>query len=442
MIRFAERQLEAWMTSDNRKPLILRGARQVGKTYLLKEFGRKHYHKVAYVNCDNNPRVKELFDIGYDTNVIVRNLSAISKVDITPGDTLIILDEAQEIPKALTSLKYFCEDAPQYNIAVAGSLLGIALHRGTSAPVGKVDIIQLYPMTFGEFLVAKGDGRLWEMIEECDWTSMAIQHPYLVDSLRQYYFTGGMPAAIEEYIKNGKLDKVRRIQSAILRTYQDDMSKHAPANVTARINMVWKSIASQLAKDNKKFVYGAVKPGGRAAEFETAIQWLKDCGLVYQVRRTKEPHVPLKFYEDLSAFKLFMLDCGLMGAQANVPADRILIGDNIFKEYKGAFTEQYVAQQLMAMPDTSIFYYSNDNSTMEIDFLVQQGSEVTPIEVKAEENLRSKSLRTYIERHPGLHGIRFSMNGYKRQEWMTNVPLYAVATLGSEFVVKNTSPQC
>lgn len=431
MIRFAERQLEAWMTSDNRKPLILRGARQVGKTYLLKEFGRKHYHKVAYVNCDNNPRVKELFDIGYDTNVIVRNLSAISKVDITPGDTLIILDEAQEIPKALTSLKYFCEDAPQYHIAVAGSLLGIALHRGTSAPVGKVDIIQLYPMTFGEFLVAKGDGRLWEMIEECDWTSMAIQHPYLVDSLRQYYFTGGMPAAIEEYIKNGKLDKVRRIQSAILRTYQDDMSKHAPANVTARINMVWESIASQLAKDNKKFVYGAVKPGGRAAEFETAIQWLKDCGLVYQVRRTKEPHVPLKFYEDLSAFKLFMLDCGLMGAQANVPADRILIGDNIFKEYKGAFTEQYVAQQLMAMPDTSIFYYSNDNSTMEIDFLVQQGSEVTPIEVKAEENLRSKSLRTYVERHPGLHGIRFSMNGYKRQEWMTNVPLYAVATLGS-----------
>lgn len=284
-------------------------------------------------------------------------------------------------------------------------------------------------MTFGEFLVAKGDGDLWKMIEECDWTSMTIQHSYLVDSLRQYYFTGGMPAAVEEYIRSGKLDNVRKIQNAILRTYQDDMSKHAPANVTARISMVWESVASQLAKDNKKFIYGAVKPGGRAAEFETAIQWLKDCGLVYQVRRTKEPLVPLKFYEDLSAFKLFMLDCGLMGAQASVPADQILIGNNIFKEYKGAFTEQYVAQQLMAMPDMGVFYYSNDNSTMEIDFLVQQGSKVTPIEVKAEENLRSKSLHTYVKRYPALHGIRFSMSNYKQQEWMTNVPLYAVATL-------------
>lgn len=429
MKRFAIKELQEWKNSSERKPLILRGARQVGKTFLLKEFGEKYYDKMAYVNCDNNPRLSELFAAGYDITTIIRNLSAITRVNITAGDTLIVFDEVQEIPNALTSLKYFCEDAPEYHVAVAGSLLGIALHEGTSAPVGKVDIMELFPMTFGEFLCAKGDDAIWEMIESCDWTSMKIQHSYIVDCLRQYYFTGGMPAAVRSYVESGNLEKVRKIQKGILKTFQDDMSKHAPSRETPRINMVWESISSQLSRDNKKFIYGAVKPSGRASEFEVAIQWLKDCGLVYQVRRAKEPHIPLKFYEDLSAFKLFMLDCGLMGAQANVAAKRILIGDDIFKEYKGAFTEQYVLQQFVAMDDMHPYYYSNDNSTMEIDFIVQHADHVIPIEVKAEENLRSKSLRSYINRHPELHGIRFSMSNYREQEWMTNIPLYAVTAI-------------
>ena len=426
MERTAFANLLTWKNSNDRKPLILRGARQVGKTYLLRAFGNAEYKKVAYINCDNNPTVNAVFSGGYDMPRILRNRSAIANTSITPGDTLIILDEIQETERGLASLKYFCENAPEYHVAVAGSLLGIALHGGSSFPVGKVDMIDLYPMAFSEFLKAIGEGRLLEMMADGDWDSLRIQHDKLTDCLRQYYFTGGMPAAVEAYTTRHDLKQVRNIQKNILQAYQDDMSKHAPTREIPRINMVWQSISSQLSKENKKFVYGALKKGARASEFEIAIQWLKDCGLIYQINRVKEPHIPLKFYEDLSAFKLFMLDCGLMGAQNDVPADRILIGDDIFKEYKGAFTEQYVMQQLIAMDDMHLYYYSNDNSTMEIDFIAQHGNNVLPIEVKAEENLRAKSLRTFVNNHPELHAIRFSMSGYRRQDWITNVPLFAV----------------
>ena len=426
MERTAFANLLTWKNSNDRKPLILRGARQVGKTYLLRAFGNAEYKKVAYINCDNNPTVNAVVSGGYAMPRLLRNLSAIANTSITPGDTLIILDEIQETERGLASLKYFCENAPEYHVAVAGSLLGIALHGGSSFPVGKVDMIDLYPMAFSEFLKAIGEGRLLEMMADGDWDSLRIQHDKLTDCLRQYYFTGGMPAAVEAYTTRHDLKQVRNIQKNILQAYQDDMSKHAPTREIPRINMVWQSISSQLSKENKKFVYGALKKGARASEFEIAIQWLKDCGLIYQINRVKEPHIPLKFYEDLSAFKLFMLDCGLMGAQNDVPADRILIGDDIFKEYKGAFTEQYVMQQLIAMDDMHLYYYSNDNSTMEIDFIAQHGNNVLPIEVKAEENLRAKSLRTFVNNHPELHAIRFSMSGYRRQDWITNVPLFAV----------------
>jgi predicted AAA+ superfamily ATPase len=336
------------------------------------------------------------------------------------------LDEIQEVPRGLASLKYFCENAPEYHVAVAGSLLGISLHADTSFPVGKVNIIELYPMSYEEFLLAMGEKELLEYLKNKEWASITALKSRYIEYLRQYYFVGGMPEAVGAYKENKDVLEVREIQQAILYAYQSDVSKHAPAHEVPRINMVWRSIPSQLAKDNKKFVYGVLKKGGRAAEFEIAIQWLMDCGLVYKVNRITTPQLPLSFYEDFSAFKLFMLDCGLMGALAKVPAAQMLIGDNVFKEYKGAFTEGYVLQQLKASGDWPIFYYSNENSTLEIDFVIQLDSEVVPIEVKAEENLKSKSLRAYINRYPDLKAVRFSMSDYREQEWMKNVPLYAL----------------
>jgi predicted AAA+ superfamily ATPase len=426
MKRFAWSKLEAWKDSSMRKPLILRGARQVGKTYLLKAFGETMYRNVAYVNCDNNQLMYDLFKDDYDMERIIRNLSAITKEDIQPHQTLIILDEIQEVPKGLASLKYFCEQAPEYHVAVAGSQLGIALHAGTSFPVGKVDMIDLYPMNFEEFLLAMDENRLLQFLQTKDRTSLRALRNRYIELLRQYYFVGGMPEAVSSYRENRNILNVRRIQETILSAYQDDISKHAPTREIPRIHLVFRSIPAQLGKENKKFIYGALKKGARAAEFEVAIQWLIDCGIIHKVNRITRPQLPLSFYEDFSAFKLFLLDCGLMGALAKVPASSILVGENVFKEYKGSFTEAFVLQQMKTMEDISIYYYSNDNSTLEIDFVIQCGERIIPIEVKAEENLRSKSLRTYIEQHPNLKAIRLSMSDYQDQEWMENIPLYAV----------------
>lgn len=425
MERNVYKNLLNWKNSPTRKPLILQGARQVGKTYILKYFGSKEYENVVYVNCDNNENMRNIFS-DYDTGRIIRSLSAISGESINPGTTLIILDEIQEVEKGLASLKYFCEDASEYHVAVAGSLLGITLHEGTSFPVGKVDMIYLYPMDFEEFLLAMGKSKLVEVLRSKDWSVVTSLHSVYEELLRQYYFTGGMPEAVAAYVERQDVWEVRSIQNKIIEAYRNDISKHAPKYQVQRINMVWNSIPSQLAKDNKKFVYGALKNGARANEFEIAIQWLIDAGLVHKICRISKPAIPLKFYEDMSAFKLFLLDCGLLGALSQTPPQQILIGNNIFEEYKGAFSENYVLLQMINLPNTYVYYYSNAKSTLEIDFVVQHNSDVIPVEVKAEENLKAKSLRQYITDYPNLYGVRFSMSGYRRQDWMENVPLYAV----------------
>lgn len=417
--------LKKWKESPTRKPLILQGARQVGKTYILKEFGAREYSEVVYINCDDNNDMQNMF-VDYDVDRIIRSMSAISGVSIKPSTTLLILDEIQEVERGLASLKYFCEKAPEYHVAVAGSLLGITLHEGTSFPVGKVDMLYMYPMDFEEFLLAMGKEQLVELLRNNSWAALTPLRGMLTELLRQYYFVGGMPEAVKTYVERGDIWEVRSIHSKIIDAYRNDMSKHVPKQQVQRINMVWNSIPSQLARDNKKFIYGALRKGARANDFEIAIQWLVDSGLVHKVHRISKPVVPLKFYEDMASFKLFLLDCGLLGALSETPPEQILIGDNVFEEYKGAFAENYVLQQLKSLPRTFVYYYSNDNSTLEIDFVVQHEAHVIPIEVKAEENLRAKSLRQFVTDNPGLHGVRFSMSDYREQDWLTNVPLWAV----------------
>lgn len=417
--------LKKWKESPTRKPLILQGARQVGKTYILKEFGAREYSEVVYINCDDNNDMQNMF-VDYDVDRIIRSLSAISGISIKPSTTLLILDEIQEMERGLASLKYFCEKAPEYHVAVAGSLLGITLHEGTSFPVGKVDMLYMYPMDFEEFLLAMGKEQLVELLRNNSWAALTPLRGMLTELLRQYYFVGGMPEAVKTYVERGDIWEVRSIHSKIIDAYRNDMSKHVPKQQVQRINMVWNSIPSQLARDNKKFIYGALRKGARANDFEIAIQWLVDSGLVHKVHRISKPVVPLKFYEDMASFKLFLLDCGLLGALSETPPEQILIGDNVFEEYKGAFTENYVLQQLKSLPRTFVYYYSNDNSTLEIDFVVQHEAHVIPIEVKAEENLRAKSLRQFVTDNSGLHGVRFSMSDYREQDWLTNVPLWAV----------------
>ncbi len=418
-------QLVEWKNRAGRKPLILNGARQVGKTYILREFGQQYYEKMAYVNCDKNEMVAKIFAQDYNMKRIILALSALLHVNIEPHNTLIVFDEIQENPVVLNSLKYFCEDAPEYHVAVAGSLLGISLHGGVSFPVGKVDMIKMYPMTFEEYLMAIGEDALTDVLASKDFSLIDSLALRFIDCLRQYYYVGGMPAVVKEFAEHGNLEEVRRIQKQILFDYQRDFSKHAPSQDVPRINMVWNSIPSQLAKENRKFVFGALKKGARASEFEMAIQWLKDAGLVYQVNRVSMPGMPLKFYAENAVFKLFVLDVGLMGAMVDAPAESVLVADTLFKEYKGAFTELFVLTQLMPC-ELPIYYFSSNDSRVEIDLVVQHGTKIVPIEVKAEENVHSKSLRTFVSKYPGLKGLRLSMKPYMDQDWMTNKPLYAV----------------
>ena len=422
-------QLKAWKQSPLRKPLILAGARQVGKTYILREFGKREYENVAYINCDNNPAVAGLFAEDYDMKRVLLVIGALTGQTITPGRTLIILDEIQELPRGLSALKYFREQAPEYHVAVAWSLLGVAMHRGESAPVGKADIIRMGPMSFVEYLMARGETQLTQILLSRDWPTIAMLHVRLTKLLREYYFVGGMPEAVSTFLKTNDANEVRRVQNDILYLYRSDMSKHVSADEATRISMVWQSIPSQLARENKKFVYGAVRKGARAKDFETAIQWLMDAGLIYKVPRVREVGMPLKFYEDLNAFKIFMLDVGLLGALSEMAPALMLMSNNVMTGSKGAFTENYVLCQLKALPDIATYYYSREDSRMEVDFVAQHQGRIIPIEVKAEENLRSKSLRAFMDRHEDLHAVRFSMSPYREQGWMTNYPLYAVQAI-------------
>ena len=433
MKRELESKLLEWKNNPSRKPLIVMGARQVGKTYLLQQFGNNHYDHVAYINCDNNPRVANLFAEDYDMERIILAIGAITGVPIIAGKTLIILDEIQELKNGLTALKYFCEQASQQHVAVAGSLLGITMHHGESAPVGKVDILSMYPLTYTEFLQALGQEQLVQVLKSNDWKTIQMLKYDFIKYLRIYFFVGGMPESVLKYIETRDTMSVREVQNNILAIYRSDMSKHATPQEVVRITQVWQSIPSQLARENKKFIYGAIKSGARAREFELAIQWLQDAGLVIRVNRASKPNLPLKFYEDSSAFKLYLLDVGMLGALGNVPPEQLLTKDNELYDSKGAITENYVVTQIATMRDVTMCYYSNENHTLEIDMLLQERSNIWPIEIKAEENLRSNSLSTYVKNNTSLTGLRFSMSDFRDQQWMYNVPLYACAT----FFMKN-----
>lgn len=425
MERIVFKQLALWKNKSNRKPLILNGARQVGKTWLLREFAHREYAKEAYIYCRKNEAAHRIFTQDFDTERILMGLRALSGIDITPGDTLIILDEVQDIPEAIESLKYFYENLPEYHIAVAGSLLGISMHANVSFPVGKVDEINLYPMSFEEFLLAKGESELEKLLSRRDFLVLNTLHERLINLLRQYFFVGGMPEAVKEYVETGALNEVRHIQKSILSGYARDFSKHAPKVLVPRIEMVWQSMPSQLFKENKKFIYGALRKGARANDFELAIRWLVDAGLLYKVPRCKKVALPLSVYEDLSAFKLYTLDIGLLGAMADVEPAQILLNENAFVEYKGGMTEQYVMQQMMCCGSAPIYYYTADDSRLEIDFLIQHNGKPLPIEVKAGGNVRANSLSRLLSETSDLTAVRYSMLPYKEQGQLTNIPLYA-----------------
>ena len=418
-------ELKRWKTSQDRKPLVLLGARQVGKTWIMRHFGAQEYESVAYINCDDEPRAKELFTPDYDMDRILLSIQVITGVKVLPGKTLVILDEIQELERGLHSLKYFYEKSPQYHVMVAGSLLGITLGRGESFPVGKVDMLHMYPMNFSEFLDAMGKTELITLIHSKEWQVIELMKDKFEYLLRQYYYVGGMPKVVSKYVSNGDLAEVRKEQMAIVDAYRRDISKHTTNRESMRIGQVLDSLPSQLARENKKFVYGTVRKGARAADFELAIQWLVDAGIVLRVHRISEARMPLKFYEQLDAFKLFLLDCGLLACMADTAADQMLVDNKVFIEFKGAFTEQYVAQELVSM-GIKPYYWSNDRTPAEIDFVVQQDGKAIPIEVKASTNVRSKSLAQFIKDNEGLKGLRLSLCAYIDQSWMENIPLYAL----------------
>ena len=428
MRRNAMQQLYDWKEKSTRKPLIIRGARQVGKTWLMKEFAATAYKQFAYINFEDNEVMKEVFQKDFD---IERILMAIQLVTgkVVDTDTLILFDELQEAPRGLTAMKYFLEKAPQYHVIAAGSLLGIAMHQNDSFPVGKVDFIDLYPLSFSEFLEAIGQESFVSLLAKQDWNLISTFRSKFTDFLKQYYFVGGMPEVVNAFIEHKDYTEVRQLQQNILDSYDRDFSKHAPIAEVPRIRMVWESIPIQLAKENKKFFFGQIKKGARSADFEIAIQWLLDCGLIYKVNRVNEPHVPLAAYKEMNVYKLFVLDVGLLGAMSDLDAMSILEGNDIFVEFKGALTEQYVLQQIISDTKYTPYYYGTEKATFEQDFMIQMGKDVVPIEVKAETNLKSQSLKCYCEKYHPQKAIRFSAKKYIDQGWMKNVPLYAVCTL-------------
>lgn len=436
MYREAMKQLEAWKCEVDRKPLVLRGARQVGKTWIMQEFGRQYYERCAYISMDENERMQEVFREAFDIGRIIEMLEIEVGFKINPEKTLIIFDEVQEIPRALKSLKYFQEYAPQYHIIAAGSLLGIALHEGTSFPVGKVDFCNLYPLTFREFLLACGEEKLLEILDRNDPDIMQAFKTKYTDYLKYYYYVGGMPEAVSEFITNRDLKRVREIQNKLLYAYENDLSRHTPKEIVTRIRMLWNSIPAQLAKENKKFIYGLIREGARAREYEAAITWLTDVGLVYRISRVKKPDFPLRAYQDFSAFKLFVVDVGLLGAMCRLNARTILEGNRLFEEFKGALTEQYVLQQLIVNSENDIFYWSAENATSELDFLIQTDDCIVPLEVKAEENLQAKSLKVFVQKYGVRDAVRVSMSGFREQDWVTNFPLYNIGNLNRYFTEK------
>ncbi len=424
MDRDAINQLITWRESPRRKPLIVEGARQVGKTWLVKTFATTYYDNLAYVNFEEQRYMRNLFEVDFDTSRIVSAISAASHQTIVAGRTLIFLDEIQEAKDGLTALKYFAENAPEQHVVVAGSLLGLELHKQQSFPVGKVQFLTLRPMSFAEFLCAMGEGAMLQLITSRNWANIALFGEKFKALLRAYFFVGGMPEVVQAFSLRRSWDEVREIQLEILSSYDRDFSKHAPHDIVPRIRQLWNSLPSQLGRESRKFLYGLVKEGARAREYEIALRWLLDGGLIHRACNVTAPRLPLKSYEDTSAFKLFALDVGLLGAMCGLDSSTIVNGNNIFTEFKGALTEQYVMQELVLRHEP--FYWSKPNAQQEVDFLIQTRDSIVPIEVKAEENLRAKSLQTFVRTHQSPQAIRTSMSPYRQESWMTNVPLYAI----------------
>ena len=413
-----------WKNKKNRKPLVIMGARQVGKTWLMKTFGELYYKNVAYISFYNNTPMKNIFEVDYDIKRILSAINIEAGFTVSPEDTLIIFDEIQNAPKAFESLKYFYENVPEYHIMVAGSLLGVALHEGISYPVGKVDMLNLYPLSFREYLWAMGEKELANVLPTKNYPMIDSFAEKYIFHLKNYYYIGGMPEVVESFRVNGDYNEVREIQKNILQQYRGDFSKHVKASEIPRINMVWDAIPMQLAKENKKFFFGKIKKGARSSEFEIAIQWLTDSGLIHKVHRVNEPRIPLSAYKDFSAYKLFLLDIGLLGALGDVSAKTIIQGNTLFVEFKGALTEQYVLQQLLCETSYTPYYYGSEKATFEQDFLIQQEMQIVPIEVKAETNVHSQSLKAFCEKFNPPLALRFSLLPYKNQGWMENIPLY------------------
>lgn len=428
MERLLMKELIAWKNKKKRKPILLKGARQVGKTWLMKEFGRNCFSNVVYINFDRKPALCNIFAEDFDIKRILRMLNVESGERIMPEKTLIIFDEIQEAPEAIASLKYFCEDAPEYPVIAAGSLLGVAIHKGISFPVGKIETLQIYPMSFVEFLMAMGEEAIADLLLDGEMSLLKPFADKYIHWLKLYYYIGGMPEAVSDYAENGDIVSVRTIQNTILEMYDSDFGKHVEKDELSRVRLVWNSIPMQLAKENKKFFFGQIKKGARLKDFESAIEWLLDCGLIYKVYRVEKPGIPLKAYIDFTAYKIFTMDVGLLAAMCGLSADTLLNGNALFTEFKGALTEQYVFQELKWSAAAEAYYFSA-SSYNEIDFMIQQGEQVVPIEVKAEENVKAKSLKAYADKYAPEKAVRFSMKLYNKEKWLVNIPLYAVMNL-------------
>lgn len=423
MKRNAYHQLVEWKNRSDRKPLIIQGARQVGKTWLMREFGSNEFARTAYFNFESNRSLHAIFKKGFDVRSILPSLNILAGFTIDPKDTLIIFDEIQACPEAITSLKYFHENASEYALFAAGSLLGVAVHQGVSFPVGKVDFMTLHPLDFSEFLSAMGQDALEQALRSGNRSVIENFHEPLIELLKQYYFVGGMPEAVRSYSETRDPGRVREIQQSILDGYEFDFSKHAPIAQLPRIRLVWRSIVGQLAKENSKFIYSVLRTGARAKEFELAIEWLKDAGLIHKVNRITKPGFPISAYADWSDFKIYLNDVGLLSAMSGLDPVMILHGHALFTEFKGTITEQFVLQQLICQ-DFQPFYWAPVNARSEVDFLIQKEEHIIPIEVKSSENLRSRSLRVYHDHYRPDICIRTSLAGFQKQEWMENIPLY------------------
>ena len=431
MYRSSIKQLIEWKLDESKKPLIFLGARQVGKTYLIQEFGRTEYKQMVYINFERADEMQGVFQRDLDPKRLITAFEFYSGMKIAPGDTLIVLDEIQAAARGITSLKYFCEEAREYQIIAAGSLLGINMHAEESFPVGKVDMMTLYPMSFYEFLLAMGEENgLARILREKHLDMTPVFAGKFKEFLKYYFYVGGMPEAVAAFAGNRDWKKARQVQNKILKTYRSDFSKHAPKEILPRIYMVWDSIPAQLAKENRKFIYGVLREGARAKDFELAIQWLTDAGLLHKIHAVAKPAIPLIAYQDFSAFKLYHNDLGLLAAMSKLNAKTLIKGNEFFEEFKGALTEQYVFQQLKLNEELSLNYYPFENGRYELDFIIQnEDDELIPIEVKAGETLNAKSFKYFCEKHKPSKAIRTSLSDYQQESWMTNLPLYAINTI-------------